>query len=85
MGSKNMFKNNSFAIPFANSSQRHFFNTHTPLFSAYSSKPISKIRSLPLQTNGFSSISHANVPGPGISPLNTFMCTLLLIIYVLED
>ncbi|KAK4597888.1 hypothetical protein RGQ29_015417 [Quercus rubra] len=66
MGSKNMFKNNSFAIPFANSSQRHFFNTHTPLFSAYSSKPISKIRSLPLQTNGFSSISHANVPGPDI-------------------
>ncbi|XP_050276476.1 twinkle homolog protein, chloroplastic/mitochondrial isoform X2 [Quercus robur] len=66
MGSKNMFKTNSFAIPFANSSHRHFFNTHTPLFSACSSKPISKIHSLPLQTNGFSSISHANVPGPDI-------------------
>ena len=79
MGSKNMFKTNSFAIPFANSSQRHFFNTHTPLFSAYSSKPISKIRSLPLQTNGFSSISHANVPGPGISPLKT------LYVYVIID
>ncbi|XP_075659784.1 twinkle homolog protein, chloroplastic/mitochondrial isoform X1 [Castanea sativa] len=66
MGSKNMFKTNSFAIPFANSSHRHSFNTHTPLFSAFSSKPISKIHSLPLQTNGFSSISHANVPGPDI-------------------
>ncbi|XP_030960881.1 twinkle homolog protein, chloroplastic/mitochondrial isoform X2 [Quercus lobata] len=66
MGSKNMFKTNSFAIPFSNSSHRHFFNTHTPLFSACSSKPISKIHSLPLQTNGFSSISHANVPGPDI-------------------
>ncbi|KAF3942941.1 hypothetical protein CMV_030452, partial [Castanea mollissima] len=66
MGSKNMFKTNSFAIPFANSSHRHSYNTHTPLFSAFSSKPISKIHSLPLQTNGFSSISHANVPGPDI-------------------
>ena len=70
MGSKIMFKTNYFAIPFAHSSRRHFF-------SASSSKPVSKIHSLPLQTNGFSSISHANVPRPGISPLKHFVYVII--------
>ena len=68
MGSK--IKTNSFAIPLAHSSHRHFF-------SASSSKPVSKIHSLPLQTNGFSSISHANVPRPGISPLKHFVYVII--------
>uniref|UniRef100_A0A2N9H9D8 Uncharacterized protein n=1 Tax=Fagus sylvatica TaxID=28930 RepID=A0A2N9H9D8_FAGSY len=57
MGSKSMFKSISIAIPLAHSSHRHLFFT-------YSSKPISKIHSFPLHTNGFSSISHADVPRP---------------------
>ena len=77
MGSKNMFKSISIAIPLAHSSHRH-------LFSTYSSKPISKIHSFPLHTNGFSSISHADVPRPGISPipLKHFMCMSLWVICI---
>lgn len=69
MGSKNMLKSTSFAIPLTPSSHGRLFHTHRLLFSAYSSKPISRVQPFSLKTNGFSFMSHANAPSPGISHL----------------
>jgi hypothetical protein len=69
MGSKNMLKSTSFSIPLTPSSHGRLFHTHRLLFSVHSSKPISRDQPFSLKTNGFSSMSHANAPSPGISSL----------------
>ncbi|XP_059451523.1 twinkle homolog protein, chloroplastic/mitochondrial-like isoform X1 [Corylus avellana] len=64
MGSKNMLKSTSFAIPLAPSSHGRLFHTHRLLFSAHSSKPISRVLPFSLKTNGFSPMPHADAPSP---------------------
>lgn len=83
MGSKNMLKSTSFAIPLTPSSHGRLFHTHRLLFSAYSSKPISRVQPFSLKTNGFSFMSHANAPspvyseGPAMNRLNSEQLELL--------
>lgn len=79
MGSKNMLKSTSFAIPLAPSSHGRLFHTHRLLFSAHSSKPISRVLPFSLKTNGFSSMPHADAPSPGISHLRHMRMSLWII------
>ncbi|KAF5480492.1 hypothetical protein F2P56_001242 [Juglans regia] len=64
MDSKNLFKFTSFEIPSVPSSHGRLFHIRRLHFSVHSSKPFSNIQPFPLNTNGFSSISHANIPPP---------------------